>query len=173
MIKALLFDFGGTLLLEERDKHLGDMELRLVPGAEAFLRWAYERYALMVVSNTVASYAVDIRDVLAQCGLSEFFKDVVTSLDYGAEKPDAGIFQFACARLGVRPSEAVMIGDRVEKDIRGAKRAGLHAVLLCSRPEAAAASQTPFDQPDRVAASYPEIVSYLNELREKEGVGVR
>ncbi len=172
MIKALLFDFGGTILVEERDKHLGDMELRLVAGVESFLRWAYWHYALMVVSNTVESYAADIQQVLVQCGVSQYFKDVVTSLDYGSEKPDPSIFQFACARLGVKPQEAVMIGDRVEKDIRGAKRAGLRAVLLHLKPELVPQPQSPFDQPDLVVASFQEIVTYLNALGQPQNVRV-
>lgn len=172
MIKAILFDFGGTILLEERDKHLGDMDLTMVAGAGGFIRWAYWRYALMVVSNTVASYAVDIQEVLRQLGVAQYFKDVVTSLDYGAEKPDPAIFQFACARLGVKPEQAMMIGDRVEKDIRGAKLAGLHTVLLHLRPEPVAPPERPDDEPDRVAASFQDVVNYLNELREKEGVRV-
>ncbi|KJL32326.1 HAD family hydrolase [Microbacterium azadirachtae] len=55
---------------------------------------------------------------------------VVCSSDLAAGKPDSRAFAAALDRLGVSASEAVMIGDSLETDVRGALAAGLQAVHL-------------------------------------------
>lgn len=47
-------------------------------------------------------------------------------------KPEPVMFQQALARLGTRPQETVMIGDRLETDIEGGHRAGLKTLLVLS-----------------------------------------
>ena len=47
-------------------------------------------------------------------------------------KPEPVMFQQALARLGTRPEETVMIGDRLETDIEGGNRAGLKTILVLS-----------------------------------------
>ena len=47
-------------------------------------------------------------------------------------KPEPVMFQQALARLGTRPEETVMIGDRLETDIEGGLRAGLKTILVLS-----------------------------------------
>jgi len=48
----------------------------------------------------------------------------------GLGKPHAAIFDEACARLGHRGTQVVMLGDQVSTDIIGAHQAGLSAGLL-------------------------------------------
>jgi HAD superfamily hydrolase (TIGR01450 family) len=45
-------------------------------------------------------------------------------------KPAPLLFKLACERLSVEPGEAVMIGDNPETDGEGARRAGMHAILV-------------------------------------------
>ena len=48
-------------------------------------------------------------------------------------KPAAGLFEVGLERLGgLKPSEAAMVGDRLDTDIEGARRAGLRAILVLS-----------------------------------------
>ena len=44
-------------------------------------------------------------------------------------KPEAPLFRIALARMGLRPDEAVMVGDSVPSDIEGARRVGMRTVL--------------------------------------------
>jgi len=47
-------------------------------------------------------------------------------------KPEPGIFQLALARLGTKPEETAIVGDRYETDIVGGHRAGLKTIgVLC------------------------------------------
>jgi len=45
-------------------------------------------------------------------------------------KPCPLLFELACERLSVTPADAVMIGDNPETDGEGARRAGIHAILV-------------------------------------------
>jgi len=55
---------------------------------------------------------------------------MVTSAEVGVEKPDPAIFHAALSKAGVKPEEAVYVGDDYNNDVQGAERAGLKAVLL-------------------------------------------
>jgi putative hydrolase of the HAD superfamily len=54
----------------------------------------------------------------------------ISSPDHGFMKPHPSIFGEAVQRLGVQPSEALMVGDSVRDDVEGALAAGMRAVLL-------------------------------------------
>ncbi len=45
-------------------------------------------------------------------------------------KPSKEFFELACADMGVRPFECIMIGDDIESDVAGAQRAGIAGVLV-------------------------------------------
>ena len=47
-------------------------------------------------------------------------------------KPEPVIFKQALARMGSRPQETVMIGDRLETDILGGQRVGVKTILVLS-----------------------------------------
>ena len=55
---------------------------------------------------------------------------VLASVQLGMAKPGPGIFLEACARLGVEPGQALMIGDDAWADIDGARRAGVPVIYL-------------------------------------------
>jgi HAD superfamily hydrolase (TIGR01458 family) len=94
----------------------------------------------------------------------------VAGLEYAAGveaeivgKPAAAYFEAALAELGAAPADAVMVGDDIESDIGGAKRAGLRAVLVRTgkfREETLAAADV---QPDGVVASIADVPAYLRE----------
>ncbi len=52
---------------------------------------------------------------------------LVTPDDCGARKPDPMIFLHALALLGVDPSQALMVGDNIDFDIKPALALGMKA----------------------------------------------
>ena len=48
-------------------------------------------------------------------------------------KPEPPLFELALQRMGVRHEEAVMVGDSIDSDIRGARRIGMTAVLFAPK----------------------------------------
>ncbi len=59
----------------------------------------------------VSNFDTRLRDILEGLGVLDLFDAVVVSAEVGAEKPNPVIFEAACEQLGVRPEEAVHIGD--------------------------------------------------------------
>ena len=49
--------------------------------------------------------------------------------ELGVGKPSPEAFRLACEALGVRPEEALMVGNDPRDDFEGARRAGLKAWL--------------------------------------------
>jgi putative hydrolase of the HAD superfamily len=62
--------------------------------------------------------------------LAPLLDGVVTSARAGARKPSAAIFVRALEVAGVAPERAVHVGDSVEEDIIGARRAGIEPILV-------------------------------------------
>jgi len=55
---------------------------------------------------------------------------IASCFEVGVEKPDPRIFGLALARAGLAPGEAAYVGDLYSVDVRGARAAGMGAVLL-------------------------------------------
>lgn len=53
----------------------------------------------------------------------------LSAADVGYLKPHPAIFAHALKLMGVRPEEAVFVGDNLQADIQGAQGLGMHAVL--------------------------------------------
>ncbi|HVZ71459.1 MAG TPA: HAD family hydrolase [Polyangia bacterium] len=83
-------------------------------------------FRLAIVSNSEGTIDAMLTDV----GLRPFFETVVDSKIVGSVKPDARIFQIALDRLGLSPSDAVMIGDLPTADVFGPRALGLRAALV-------------------------------------------
>lgn len=45
-------------------------------------------------------------------------------------KPSSEFYHLACASMGMRPEETMMVGDDIESDVLGAQEAGIKAVLV-------------------------------------------
>lgn len=70
------------------------------------------------------------RRKLDRLALSAEIDLLVASSMLPAGKPDPRAFRRTVALLGIDPAGALMVGDSLEKDVRGAQAAGLSAVLL-------------------------------------------
>lgn len=62
--------------------------------------------------------------------IAQWITVAVSSLQHGFMKPHPSIFAAALAQMGVAAEQAVMVGDSVSHDVRGAQRVGMRAVLL-------------------------------------------
>ena len=68
-------------------------------------------------------------DRLDRAGLGRYLHHREVSGMHGFHKPDPRLFLRACADLGVRPDECVMVGDRIDNDIVPAKWLDMRAIL--------------------------------------------
>ncbi|MEA2399450.1 MAG: hypothetical protein QOK25_3006 [Thermoleophilaceae bacterium] len=95
-----------------------------VPGALAEMR---ERGVRLVAAS---NWDWSLPEVLERAGLRALLDGVVCSAVAGAAKPDAAVFSAALAVAGCDAGEALHAGDSLEKDVAGARAAGLRAVLV-------------------------------------------
>ncbi|HRO62298.1 HAD-IA family hydrolase [Thermomonas sp.] len=82
---------------------------------------------------------------LAAIGIDAHFRFELTAREYGAPKPDAGIFLDACRRLDAAPEQVLHVGDDPRVDIAGAAHAGLRTCWIDRGLHAWPESQTPAD----------------------------
>lgn len=83
---------------------------------------------LGLICDTGFSTGKVVRRLLEEVGLAEFLPVTCFSDEVGVPKPGNEIFDKALAELGVRPPEAVHVGDLKRTDIAGAHNAGMHAI---------------------------------------------
>ena len=81
---------------------------------------------LGVISNMNRNGDALLKDV----GLTPYIDFVITSGEVLVEKPHPDIFTFALSRAGVKPYEAVHVGDQLTSDVEGALGAGITPILL-------------------------------------------
>jgi HAD superfamily hydrolase (TIGR01549 family) len=63
--------------------------------------------------------------------LNLHYFDVVVGVDScGEAKPDKETFLYALKKLQLRSAETLFVGDSVERDYEGAKRAGLKTLII-------------------------------------------
>jgi putative hydrolase of the HAD superfamily len=84
--------------------------------------------------GVVSNFDHRLPGLLDGLGVSSFFDVVVRPADARAAKPNARIFHAALTQLGVRPTDALYVGDDDEEDVHGATAAGLHAVNITTLP---------------------------------------
>lgn len=70
------------------------------------------------------------RAKLVSSGIEDRFDTVIASGDLGVVKPEAEIFRQALAALGIRPAQAVHVGDSFAADVVGAVGVGMRAVWV-------------------------------------------
>lgn len=62
------------------------------------------------------------------CSLAPVFQCTAFSCDEGVAKPDPEIYLRALRRVGVKPEEALYVGDGGDQELAGAEAAGIRAV---------------------------------------------
>jgi len=95
-------------------------------GDELLADLARRNLRIGVVSN----WSTRLPTLLERMGIARRIDFVLCSAIERAEKPDAAIFERALELAGVEPHEALHAGDDFEKDVLGARRAGIRAVLV-------------------------------------------
>ncbi|HEY6325582.1 MAG TPA: HAD-IA family hydrolase [Candidatus Cybelea sp.] len=128
----------------------------LFPGAVELLRALQERgVKLGIVTNGLSETH---REKIALLQISEYFDAIFLSDEVGMVKPDPLLFAHACRTLGGAPAHGAMVGDRYDRDIRGAMEAGLYTIWLNVRDEELPPGATP---PDATCSSIAEAARIL------------
>lgn len=120
------------------------------------LKRLVREYPLGLVTNGQADMQ---RATLGALGLESYFRVIVISGELGAGKPSAEIFAEAARSAGVSLHEAMHVGNSLESDVAGAKKAGMTAVWLNRRRQKL---QPEDPQPDYLVDSLSEVAALLS-----------
>lgn len=149
-LHAVLLDLGDVIMREESEQKIDGVTQRadLVPGMAALLATLRSRgVRLGLVADTRSG---TYRNVLGQHGLEQVFEAFAISEALGCEKPDRRIFVHALEALGIAAPEwdrVVMVGNNLERDIRGANELGLVSVWFAWNERYLLIPASPRDQP--------------------------
>ncbi len=99
---------------------------RLYPETEKCLKILSEKYKIGIIANQSPGTS----DRLEKLGILRYTDLVIDSAEEGVAKPDRRIFEIALERSSCNPSEAVMIGDRIDNDIVPAKFLGMKTIWV-------------------------------------------
>jgi putative hydrolase of the HAD superfamily len=95
-------------------------------------------------------------------GIRHYFDPVVLSSEYGRRKPDPAIFHYAARLANVPTSDCVFVGDRINRDVAGARRAGFRLAVQIEHPfPPGEADDGP--RPDFLIRSMDELVDILRD----------
>ena len=83
-------------------------------------------YRLGVIANQPG----EVRAAMQRDGLEGFFEVWGVSDELGVGKPDPALFELSVKAAGVPPETAVMVGDRLDYDIRPAKATGMQTIWM-------------------------------------------
>jgi len=148
---AICFDFGDTLVdeaSEVKDETLVTLRAQLIPGAGEVVRELRRRgYRLALVADGPAG---TYHNVLTQHGIYDLFDAFAISEQVGAEKPNPRMFIHALDQLEIAREDygrTVMVGNYLERDVKGANQVGMISVWLDWAPRRPKVAADPSEVP--------------------------
>ena len=137
--------------------------------AEYVLKQLQGKYKLAIVSNL--SIPEVVPKILKKFRLNNYFDVIVISGAVNKRKPSPEIYEKALAALGLKPHEAIFVGDTPGIDIKGANAVGLKTVLIKRPPPPKGSTPLSYELPeaqeeavpDKVVKSLKEVISYVED----------
>jgi HAD superfamily hydrolase (TIGR01549 family) len=128
-------------------------------GARELLQTLAERHVPVgLVSNALSGAGT--RGLMGQLGFERYIRVQVYSDEAGIRKPNPRIFALAARRLGVRVEDCWYVGDTYDRDVLGARRAGLGGVVLMASGETTPRAAF-VGEPDQVVRRPLDILALL------------
>jgi putative hydrolase of the HAD superfamily len=117
-------------------------------------------YRLGVIANQPSQ----VRSVMERDGLVGFFETWGVSDDLGLHKPDPALFVRTLELAGVEPARSVMVGDRLDYDMRPARSAGMRTVWILRGEAPDDPTPAQLAEPDAVIEDLEQLLDVLEEL---------
>ncbi|GIP44546.1 haloacid dehalogenase [Paenibacillus sp. J45TS6] len=127
------------------------------PEAKKILAQLGEHYRIGIIANQSPGTA----ERLHQYGFSSYVDVIACSAEQGLAKPDVRLYEYALQKAGCAPSEAVMIGDRIDNDIVPAKLLGMKTIRILQGYGRYQPSTGAGDTPDCTISSLDELIALL------------
>jgi HAD superfamily hydrolase (TIGR01549 family) len=117
-------------------------------------------YRLGVIANQPSQ----VRVALERDGLVPFFDTMGVSDDLGLHKPDPALFARTLEIAGTEPARSVMVGDRLDYDMRPAKVTGMRTVWVLRGEAPDDPTPAQLALPDVAIEDLTELAGVLDEL---------
>lgn len=130
----------------------------IVDGGLEVIQTLHRRgYKLGIISNLIGEE--EIPNWLRDDGLEQYFDALVLSSVCHIRKPDPAMYWMGCDQLGLKPEECTSVADNLNRDITGAKAAGIGANILFISPEKLAKKTiTDENRPDYIVHRFLDIL---------------
>lgn len=142
---TVLFDWGDTVMRDHPEISIPMVEWEMVEVIEGiadvleYLRSSGRRIGL--ATSAEISDEGQIRGALARGGLDLYFSHIYGFKNTKLPKGEV-FYRHILNDLGIRTSEALMVGDHFPKDVQAANAAGIFAVWFNPRSEETRKSDT-------------------------------
>jgi HAD superfamily hydrolase (TIGR01549 family) len=167
-ILAVCLDCGDTLVdeaTEDKNEQGISMRADLIPGADKLMQALKEKgYPLALVADgDVATFENNLNPY----GLYEMFDVYAISEVLGVLKPDAKMFKTALDELAIDSADygkIVMVGNNLERDIKGANQLGIISVWLDWSPRRSKIPADASEEPQYTIKNPIELMDVLEQL---------
>jgi len=110
-------------------------------------------------------------DKILRLGLDKLIDLVVISDEIGIRKPNPNLFEYSLKEAGVNGSDAIYIGDRIDKDIVPANLNSIHSIYIHRGGKydikEKSADLSEMNKPDFEISNLSEIFDIINEINKK------
>ena len=169
-ILAICLDCGDTLVDEATEvKTPAGVSLRadLIPGADELMRELKQRgYPLALVAD---GFSDSFINNLGPSGIYNLFDVYAISEQLHVEKPHPDIFHHALKLLHIEPRQygkVLMIGNNLERDIKGANQLGLISVWLDWAPRRSKIPADASEVPQYTIKMPLELLSTIDQIEQ-------
>ena len=113
--------------LGEDYMHISARKTHLFPNSHEVLSYLKNKYYLYIITN--GFHEIQLKKI-ENSDLRKYFRKIITSELAGVQKPHEQIFRYALKQANARVDDAIMVGDDIEGDIKGAMDIGLDQVFF-------------------------------------------
>jgi putative hydrolase of the HAD superfamily len=104
---------------------------------------------------------------LVRLGVQHFF-DVVVIAEENPKGKTKELFMEACGQIKCKPDECMMVGDRIDKDIAGANKAGLTTVQILTEKYSKTKPKSESEMPNYVVKSLGEVAKLVRRINQQQ-----
>ena len=148
------FDLDGAMLADAYVENLKKQTV-LLDGAEEVCRALYGKYKMYIITNGIEAVQ---KARFGGCAIKDYFEKCYISDAIGVAKPKKGFFDAVAADIpGFDKSQALIIGDSLTSDIKGANNYSLDSCWYNPKGKPLAAGITT----DYVASNFDEVLRVI------------
>ena len=98
----------------------------LMPNAYEVVKYLYDKgYKIYVITNGIVELQ---KPRIMNSAIASYISNIIISEQVGVSKPNYKIFNILLEKENLTSNEVIMVGDSLEKDVKGAQSANIKAI---------------------------------------------